>query len=82
VEKVFNLKSDHVVSISIDNINLGAKRPKNMALSNKNIMQELSFDLPSVEQSIHLMKEQYDNGYLSKIKGRRMQENYHFWDMV
>ena len=82
VAKVFNLKSDHVVSVSIDEINLGAKRPKNMALSNKSIMQELSFDLPSVEQSIHLMKEQYDNGYLSKIKGRRMQENYHFWDMV
>jgi dTDP-4-dehydrorhamnose reductase len=76
---VFSLPTDKIVSISVDDLEFKTKRPKNMALSNKKITNILGSDLPSTRDGINLMKEQLENGWLAKIKGRSMRQGYHFW---
>jgi len=39
----------------------------------------LKYDPPTVSDAIKLMKNQYDNGWLSRIKGVELENNYNFW---
>ena len=65
--------------ISIEELGLKAKRPKNIALSNKKITKLLGYDLPHVIDAIFMMKLEYKNGYLAKIKNREIKNKYEFW---
>ena len=76
---VFGFTTENISAISVDDLKLKAKRPKNMALSNKKITNFLQYDLPIAREAVKLMKKQYDNGWLSRIKGRKVVSNYEFW---
>lgn len=76
----FGLSTDNVVPITIESAGLSAKRPKNMALSNRKLCDVLSYQLPTVDAGIAVLKSQYDNGWLARIKGRGMKPGYRFWE--
>jgi dTDP-4-dehydrorhamnose reductase len=66
--KVFNLSISNIKKISIEDMNFKANRPKNMALNSNKLSSILAQDLPIVIDAIKLMKDQYDNGWASRIK--------------
>ncbi len=68
IAKIFNFSIDNIKSISVDNVNFEANRPKNIALNSKKLSLILKYDFPVSADAIKLMKAQYDNGWLSKIK--------------
>ena len=45
----------------------------------KKITHFLQYNLPIAREAVKLMKKQYDNGWLSRIKGRKVVSNYEFW---
>lgn len=57
--EIFNLSSLNITSVSVDTMNFQATRPKNMALDVSKISSDLVYNLPSVVDSIQLMKSQY-----------------------
>lgn len=77
--ETFESSSKYFDEISIEELGLKAKRPKNIALSNKKITQLLGYDLPHVIDAIFMMKLEYKNGYLAKIKNREIKNKYEFW---
>ncbi len=76
---VFGFATENISAIGVDDLKFKAKRPKNMALSNEKITHFLQYDLPIAREAVELMKKQYDNGWLSRIKGRKVASNYEFW---
>ncbi len=60
VSEIFQLSTSNINSISVDNLNFKAARPKNMALNISKISSALEYDFPSVTDSINLMKRQFD----------------------
>jgi len=76
---VFGFATENIFAIGVDDLKFKAKRPKNMALSNEKITHFLQYDLPIAREAVELMKKQYDNGWLSRIKGRKVASNYEFW---
>jgi dTDP-4-dehydrorhamnose reductase len=58
---IFEFANFNIKKTSIDNFDLKANRPKNMAMDVSKISKELDIVLPSFEDSIRLMKSQYDN---------------------
>ncbi len=60
ISEIFHLSSLNIKSVSVDNINLKAKRPKNMALDVSKINSDLACDPFAVIKSIKSMKNQYD----------------------
>lgn len=77
---IFGLSADNVIPISIDDVNLAAPRPKNMALANQKLSTALNFLLPTIENGIEKLKEQYENGWLARIKKRSIKTAYWFWE--
>ena len=77
--ETFESSSKYFDEISIEELGLKAKRPKHIALSNKKITQLLGYDLPHVIDAIFMMKLEYKNGYLAKIKNREIKNKYEFW---
>ena len=59
--KIFQLSDASINKISVDSMTFKANRIKNMALNIKKISLILDCELPSVEDSIRLMKIQYEN---------------------
>lgn len=78
---VFNLGIANITPISVDNLNLTANRPKNMALSNKYLASSLGCVIPDGLNGLQLMKHQYDTGWVSKIKDRPTKTGYQFLEM-
>ena len=66
---IFNLNADNIFSKSIEKAELLALRPKNMALSNKYIQSFLSYDIPTIEEGIFLMKRYYESNWVDTIRG-------------
>ncbi|MBT4732927.1 SDR family oxidoreductase [Candidatus Woesearchaeota archaeon] len=66
--EVFNLSISNIKKISVEDMNFKANRPKNMALNSNKLSSILVQDLPIVIDAIKLMKDQYDNGWVSRIK--------------
>ena len=80
--KEFGLNTDKVVPVSIDEVNLAAGRPKNIALSNAKLSKLLGYCFPSVDEGIAYLKIQYHNGWLAKIKNRTLAPGYFFWRII
>ena len=59
--EVFQFSGSNINKISIDNNDLKVSRPKNMALDVSKISKALDISLPGFEDSLILMKRQYDN---------------------
>jgi dTDP-4-dehydrorhamnose reductase len=74
---IFNLSINNIKKISVDDANFDAKRPKNMNLSSAKINSIFECKSNSYD-AIKLMKNQYENGWLSKIKGVELDDDY-FW---
>jgi dTDP-4-dehydrorhamnose reductase len=75
---VFNLSISNIKKISVDSMNFKANRPKNMALNSKKLSSILGCVLPTATDAIKLMKDQYDNGWLPRIKGVKLKNNYKY----
>jgi dTDP-4-dehydrorhamnose reductase len=75
---VFNLSISNIKKISVDSMNFKANRPKNMSLNSKKLSSILGYDFPTATDAIKLMKDQYDNGWLSRIKSVKLENNYKF----
>ena len=81
VAKTFGLSSSNIVETSVDSIGLGAKRPKNMALDNRELCKQLAWQIPHVEDGVTLLKNQYDSGWVAAIKERPVASGYRFWEI-
>jgi dTDP-4-dehydrorhamnose reductase len=57
---IFHLSNSNINKVSVDNMAFKANRPKNMVLDTSKIKLDLKCSLPSAEDSIKLMKYQYD----------------------
>jgi dTDP-4-dehydrorhamnose reductase len=57
---IFHLSNSNINRVSVDNMVLKANRPKNMVLDTSKIKLDLKCSLPIAEDSIKLMKCQYD----------------------
>jgi dTDP-4-dehydrorhamnose reductase len=79
---MFGLDGKSILAKSIDDAALSAVRPKNMALSNVRLCAALEYRIPEVIEGIKLMKNQYDNGWLERIKNRPVSNEYKFWEVV
>ena len=79
---IFRLDAESIIAGSIDDAGLNAARPKNMTLSCEKIEKKMGITLPDVNTGICLMKKQYDSGWVSKIKGREVSEQYRFWELA
>ena len=51
-----------------------------MGLSSRKLSSIINKKIPTPKDSVRLLKQQYDNGWLSSIKGRPLQKDYHFWE--
>jgi len=56
IAQAFNFPINNIKKISIDDMNFKAKRPKNMAINSKKISLALRCNLPTVEETIDLIK--------------------------
>jgi dTDP-4-dehydrorhamnose reductase len=82
VASVFRLPTDNVTARSVDAAGLAANRPKNMALSSARLSSALGRAAPSVIDGIQLMKRQYDDGWVARVKGRAVAPGYRFWEVA
>jgi dTDP-4-dehydrorhamnose reductase len=82
VADVFGLPADKVMPVSIDDAELGADRPKNMALSSARISSALGRSLPTAVDGVQLMKRQYDDGWVARVKNRAVSTGYRFWEVA
>jgi len=64
MSKIFNLPDLNINRVSVDFMKFKAIRPKNMALDISKISSDLSHDIPDVQDSIKLIKNQFDENYL------------------
>jgi dTDP-4-dehydrorhamnose reductase len=60
VAETFLLSDANITRISFEKMKMKANRPKNMALNTKKISLDLGFNMPTVKDTINLMKAQYD----------------------
>jgi len=77
---IFSLDARSIIPVSVENGNLLANRPKNMALSNSRVNTLMSKKIPGVDEGLTLMKHQYDSGWVGAVKNRRMPAGYRFWE--
>ena len=60
VADIFRLSSEKITQVDIEDVDLNAPRPKNLALDSSKLDRVLGYRLPSVDDAINLMKEQYE----------------------
>ncbi len=77
---IFGLKSNNIVKSTIQEKKITVDRPLNMGLSSRKLSSIINKKIPTPKDSVRLLKQQYDNGWLSSIKGRPLQKDYHFWE--
>lgn len=82
VAHVFGLTTDHVTAGSVDDAGLAAGRPKNMALSSARLASTLGRPMPSAIDGVRLMRRQYENGWVARIKQRDVAPGYQFWEVA
>lgn len=82
VASVFGLPIDRVTAVSVDDAGLAADRPKNMALSSAKLSSALGRALPPAVDGVRLMRQQYDNGWLARMKQRAVAMGYRFWEVA
>ncbi len=80
VADVFGLSSKSVRAVDIDDAGLVADRPKNMALSSARLSSLLQRPLPSADDGIRLMKRQYEEGRVARLKQHPVPPTYRFWE--
>ena len=68
IADIFNLSTNNINKVSIDDFNLKARRAKNMALDSSKLQTILEHDPPSVEDGIKLMKIQFDTNLYPHFK--------------
>lgn len=71
ISEIFRLSDSKINKISIDSLNFKAKRPKNMSLNINKIKSDLLYDAPSVEDTIKLLKNNYEKNlmkYKNEVK--------------
>jgi dTDP-4-dehydrorhamnose reductase len=78
---VFGLSTHGITEISIDAARLAARRPRNTALSSAKISWALNRGAPSAVDGLKLMRNQYDDGWVARVKQRPMAAEYHFWEV-
>jgi dTDP-4-dehydrorhamnose reductase len=78
---IFNLPQQNISPSRIDDAGLGAKRPKNMALSSLKLKTVYGISVPEADEGISLLKNQYDKGWVAQIKGRPTAPDYRFWEV-
>ena len=76
--EIFNFPIDNIKRINFEDMDLIASRPKNMTLSSAKLNAILDYNYTSYD-AIKLMKNHYDNGWLSRIIGMELDDNYNFW---
>ena len=76
--EIFNFPIDNIKRINFEDMDLIASRPKNMNLSSTKINSILECKSNSYD-AIKLMKNQYENGWLSGVKGVELDDDYYFW---
>jgi len=81
VASVFGLSTDHVTAISVDDAELAANRPKNMALSSARLSSALGRALPPAIDGVRLMRRQYEDGWVARTKQRAVAPGYRFWEV-
>jgi dTDP-4-dehydrorhamnose reductase len=64
----FELDKELIQPISIDSLNLKAKRPKNSSLQTSKICLDLGISMPTVKSGILSFKELRDSGFVEEIK--------------
>ena len=82
VADVFGLSTDKVTAVSIDDAGLAANRPKNMALSSARLSSLLGRVPPPAIEGVQLMKQQYDDGWVARIRERAVTPGYRFWEVA
>lgn len=70
IAQVFNLKEDLITEISVEELNLKAKRTKNMSLNVEKAKTILKTRLLDVEEGLKKFKELRKDGYAVKLKTR------------
>ncbi len=78
---IFGLSTQGISELSVDAAQLIAPRPKNTALSGAAISSSLNRTLPSAAEGMELMRSQYDDGWVARVKQRPMGAAYHFWEV-
>ena len=81
VASVFGFSTDRITSVSVDDADLTANRPKNMALLSTKLESALETKLPPAVEGVRLMKRQYDDGWVARIKQGAMAPGYRFWEV-
>lgn len=76
--EIFNFPIDNIKRINFEDMDLIASRPKNMTLSSAKLNAILDYNYTSYD-AIKLMKNHYDNGWLSRIIGMELDDDYNFW---
>jgi dTDP-4-dehydrorhamnose reductase len=82
VASVFRLSTDNVTARSVDDAGLTANRPKNMALCSARLSSALGRAVPPAIDGIQLMRRQYDEGWVARVKGRAVVPGYRFWEVA
>ena len=67
--KIFGLKTDTLIPISVDEFHFKARRPKNTSLAVEKVSQFLGRSMPSVEEGLLSFKALLTNGFVTTLKG-------------
>jgi dTDP-4-dehydrorhamnose reductase len=67
IAKVFNLDEGNIKPISVDELHLEARRPKNTSLNVLRISSLLKHEMPSVLDGIQKMRQSQSSGYARRI---------------
>jgi dTDP-4-dehydrorhamnose reductase len=79
--QVFGLGTGAVEAASVDDAGLRATRPKNMSLSSARLSSALGRPLPQAKAGLQLMRRQYEDGWVSRVKRRQLASGYRFWEV-
>jgi dTDP-4-dehydrorhamnose reductase len=79
--EVFGVSPRGIAEISIDAAQLAARRPKNTGLSSAKISSALDRPAPSAVDGMKLMRNQYNDGWVARVKQRPLAPAYHFWEV-
>ena len=61
VAEIFNLPKDKIVESKLENVDLKATRPKNMALCTDKLANTIKYKIPSTDDVIDLLHNEYKN---------------------
>lgn len=71
---IFELSSDCIIPISVDDFQFKAKRPRDMSLNVSKISRFIARPLPNVKKGLERFRELLYTGYVDKLKGRSFRD--------